>query len=52
MSILSREDKINEGQVLLDDINNYPPLEKPMVETTAKKVNQFSDKIAPPRTPH
>ena len=52
MSILSKEDKINEGQVLLDDINNYPPLEKPMVETTAKKVNQFSAKIAPSRKPH
>ena len=39
--IMSREDKINEGQVLLDDINNYRPLEKPMVETTAKKVNQL-----------
>ena len=38
---MSREDKINEGQVLLDDINNYRPLEKPMVETTAKKVNQL-----------
>ena len=49
---MSREDKINEGQVLLDDINNYRPLEEPMVETTAKKVKQFSDKIAPPRKPH
>ena len=38
---MGREDKINEGQVLLDDINNYRPLEKPMVETTAKKVNQL-----------
>ena len=38
---MSREDKINEGQDLLDDINNYRPLEKPMVETTAKKVNQL-----------
>ena len=39
--IMSREDKINEGQVLLDDINNYRSLKKPMVETTAKKVNQL-----------
>ena len=52
MSIMSREDKINEGQVLLDDINNYRPLEEPMVEATAKKANRFSDKIAPPRKSH
>jgi len=38
---MSREDKIREGQVLLNDINNYQPQEKPMVETTAKKVNQL-----------
>ena len=35
---MNREHKIREGQVLLDDINNYPPLEEPMVETTAKNV--------------
>ena len=38
---MKREDKINEGQVLLDDTNKYRPLEKPVVETTAKKVNQL-----------
>ena len=38
---MSREDKINEGQVLLHDINSYRSLDKPMVETTAKKVNQL-----------
>ena len=27
----------NEGQVLLDGLNNYRPLDKPMVETTTKK---------------
>ena len=27
----------NEGQVLLDDLNNYRPLDKQMVETTTKK---------------
>ena len=27
----------NEGQILLDDLNNYRPLDKPMVETTTKK---------------
>ena len=44
-AIMSREDKINKGQVRLDDINDYQPLEKPMVETTAKKVNQFKKSL-------
>jgi len=44
-AIMSREDKINKGQVRLDDINDYRPLEKPMVETTAKKVNQFKKSL-------
>ena len=39
--LMSRQDKLNEGQVLLNDLNNYRPLEKPMVETTAKKVQQL-----------
>ena len=38
--IMNREDKIHEGQVLLDDVNNYRPLEKPMADATAKKVQQ------------
>ena len=37
---MSRQDKLNEGQVLLDDLNNYRPLDKPMAETTAKKAQQ------------
>ena len=38
---MSRQDKLNEGQVLLDDLNNYRPLDKPMVETTTKKAQQL-----------
>ena len=39
--MISRQDKLNEGQVLLDDLNNYRPLDKPpMVETTTKKAQQ------------
>ena len=38
--IMNREHKIHEGQVLLNDINNYRPLEEPMVGTTAKKVQR------------
>ena len=36
---MNREDKIYEGQVQLNDRNNYRPLDQPMVETTAKKAN-------------
>ena len=42
--LISRQDKLNEadeGQVLLDDLNNYRPLDKPMVETTTKKAQQL-----------
>ena len=38
--IMNREHKIHEGQVLLNDINNYRPLAEPMVEITAKNLQQ------------
>ena len=38
--LMSRQDKLNEGQVLLNDLNNYRPLDKPMVETTTEKAQQ------------
>ena len=38
--LMSRQDKPNEGQVLLDDLN-YRPIDKPMVETTTKKAQQL-----------
>ena len=38
---MSRQEKLNERQVLLDDLNNYRPLDKPMVETTTKKSQQL-----------
>ena len=37
---MNRQDKLNEGQVLLDYLNNYRHLDKPMVETTTKKAQQ------------
>ena len=39
--IMNKEDKLNEGQVQLDDIHNYQPLDKPIVSTTAKKVHRL-----------
>ena len=38
---MSRQDKLNEGQVLLNDSNNYRPLDKTMVETTTTKAQQL-----------
>ena len=56
---MSRQDKLNEGQVLLDDLNNYPPLDKQQLiktllseghidKTTAKWLPLTPD---PPRIP-
>ena len=36
--LMSRQDKLNEGQVLLNGLNNYRPLDKPVVETTQKAI--------------
>ena len=39
---MSIQDKLIKGQVLLDDLNNYRPLDKqPMAETTIKKAKQL-----------
>ena len=38
---MNRTDKLNEGQVPIDDIHNYRPLDNPMVGTTAKTVHRL-----------
>ena len=38
--IMNRQDKIKEGQSLLDDRNNYRPLVEPMIESTSQKFVQ------------
>ena len=38
---MNRTNKLNEGQVQIDDIHNYRPLDNPMVGTTAKKVHRL-----------
>ena len=43
--IMSRHDKIKEGQIQLDDLDNYRPLEQPMVEETAKKAKQIISEL-------
>ena len=47
--LMSRQDKLNEGQVLLNGLNNYRPLDKPVVETTTKNVSQKAILIKSPR---
>ena len=47
--LMSRQDKLNEGQVLLNGLNNYRPLDKPVVETTTKNVSQKAILIKRPR---
>ena len=34
---MSREQKIKEGQILLHDVDNYRPLDKPMADEAAEK---------------
>ena len=36
--IMSREQKIKEGQILLNDLDNYRPLEKQMADETVEKI--------------
>ena len=36
--VMSKEDKLNEGQIQLNAIEYYRPLESPMVEETGKRV--------------
>ena len=40
--IMSREQKIKEGQILLNDLDNYRPLEKPMSDDTVEKIKQLT----------
>jgi len=39
--LMNRENKIKEGQELLDDRNNYQPLDEPMVRKTSKRVKNL-----------
>ena len=40
--ITNREQKIKEGQILLNDLDNYRPLEKQMAVETAEKIKQLT----------
>ena len=44
--ITNKRDKTQKGQILLDDRNNYTPLEEPaMVEATSQKVKQITEEL-------
>ena len=49
--IMSREQKIKEGQILLNDLDNYRPLDKPMADETAEKIKKTNNFYAH-RRPH
>ena len=40
--IMNREQKIKEGQILLNDLDNYSPLEKQMADETVEKIKQLT----------
>ena len=43
--ILHKREKKKEGQVLLDNKNNYTPLREPMVQSTARKVEKITGEL-------
>ena len=43
--IMNRGNKINEGQIQLDDRNNYQPLAKPMVRDTFQRVKHLINSL-------
>ena len=43
--VMNRENKITEGQIQLDDRNNYQPLDKPMVGDTFQRVKHLINSL-------
>ena len=43
--IMNKRDKTQKGQILLDDRNNYTPLEEPTVEAISQKVKQITEEL-------
>ena len=43
--VINRENKITEGQIQLDDRNNYQPLDKPMVGDTFQRVKHLINSL-------
>ena len=43
---MNRQDKIKEGQSLLDDRNNYRSLVEPMIESTSPEVQKLVNSLS------
>jgi len=43
--VMDKNDKIQEGQVQINDLDNYKPLNKPIVKETHTKVSRVISKL-------
>jgi len=43
--VMDKHDKIQEGQVQINDLNNYKPLDKPIVKDTHTKVSRLISEL-------
>ena len=43
--VMNKTDKIREGQIQIDDQNNYSPLVQPMVKETHNKVSRLISEL-------
>ena len=44
--VMNKNDKIQEGQVQINDLNNYKPLDKPIVKETHTKVSRLISELS------
>ena len=42
---MDKQDKIQEGQIQLNDLDNYKPLDKPIVQATHTKVSRLISEL-------
>jgi len=42
---MNKRDKTQKGRILLDDRNNYTPIEEPIVKGTSQKVKQITGEL-------
>ena len=45
LTVMDKNDKIQEGQVQINDLDNYTPLDKPIVKETHTKVSRLISKL-------
>ena len=43
--VMNKNDKIQEGHVQINDLNNYKPLDKPIVKETHTKVSRLISEL-------